>query len=521
MIRMSVICVRWYPTFVPVFVGVWFFILFSIVYRAQFPYKHVSIQKRISETFVFDIEYDSTKHSDNTIFHVEPWNYDYDSDDELLTTPSSLKVASTRTYSVSTSAKITASSSTERSSALPPKEPTELTTKFQGRTFQKIATLEIYDSKFTDEFDHGVSRDILDLLPVRTHILDMSIPEKDVKYNAGRIFHQLNHVSIKYNSANVKVVYLSGKQGFWHHPPGMAAFEQCRIKACKITYDTKHGADADAVVFSNPGQLPRIPPFPRKSPNQVWAVSMIECPMNSRTLKKYNGLFNWTMTYRTDSVIETPYFKYQKYKDVYTKTNITTNYANRKTKKVAWLVSNCMMTRSGRMAYAKKLAKYIEVDIYGACGTKRCPQIEDEKCMRMLETDYKFYLAFENTKCLDYVTEKAVKALKNKVIPIVLGAPKATYQSILPSGSFIHVEDFRSPEELAQYLHKLDKNDTLYNEYFRWREEGEFIETKPWCRLCGLLHEPLLPPVWYNDIEQWWRPKDVCIGKSDWADTLS
>ncbi|XP_033738673.1 glycoprotein 3-alpha-L-fucosyltransferase A-like [Pecten maximus] len=515
--RVSVSCVRWLPTLLPVIVGVWFLILICIVYRTNFSHRHISLQKRISETYIFDIEYDSTKHTENTIFHVEPWNYDYDSDDETFTTPLPQSAVSTPS-SPSTSNKITTQPSPEISSTMPVRKLVQ-TTNSPGRTFKKMVTSDLFYSKFADEFDHDKPHDIMDLLPDRTNILDISTPGKEFrKYNAGRIVHQLNHMSSEYNSTNVKVIYLSGNKGYWHHTPGMSAFEQCHINACTITYDAKQGPNADALVFSNPGQLPRKPPFRRKSPKQIWVISMIESPMNTKMLKNYNGLFNWTMTYRTNSVIETPYFKYQKYKNSFIKPNAEINYAKGKTKKVAWMVSNCIMSRSGRISYAKNLAKHIEVDIYGACGTKSCPKKEDKKCLHMLETDYKFYLAFENTKCLDYVTEKAVKALENKVIPVVLGASKATYQSILPTGSFIHVEDFRSPEELAQHLHRLDKNDTMYNEYFRWREQGEFIETKPWCRLCGLLHEPLLPPVWYDNIENWWRPKNVCIDKSDWTD---
>ena len=57
------------------------------------------------------------------------------------------------------------------------------------------------------------------------------------------------------------------------------------------------------------------------------------------------------------------------------------------------------------MEYARELAKYIGVDIYGSCGTKRCPRNSDQ-CFDMLNKDYKFYLAFENSNCKDYITEK-------------------------------------------------------------------------------------------------------------------
>lgn len=58
------------------------------------------------------------------------------------------------------------------------------------------------------------------------------------------------------------------------------------------------------------------------------------------------------------------------------------------------------------MHYARELSKYIQVDIYGTCGTLRCPRSQSQACFDMLDEDYKFYLAFENSNCKDYITEK-------------------------------------------------------------------------------------------------------------------
>ena len=55
------------------------------------------------------------------------------------------------------------------------------------------------------------------------------------------------------------------------------------------------------------------------------------------------------------------------------------------------------------------------------------------------------------------------------VIPIVMGARPEDYAIAAPSKSYIHVDDFDSPKELADYLHKLDQDDQLYNEYFKWK----------------------------------------------------
>ena len=69
------------------------------------------------------------------------------------------------------------------------------------------------------------------------------------------------------------------------------------------------------------------------------------------------------------------------------------------------LIASVILDRNGRLEYAKELSKYISVDIYGACSNKTCPR-SSGRCFDMLNNQYKFYLAFENSNCQDYITEK-------------------------------------------------------------------------------------------------------------------
>ena len=68
------------------------------------------------------------------------------------------------------------------------------------------------------------------------------------------------------------------------------------------------------------------------------------------------------------------------------------------------------------------------------------------------EGQYKFYLAFENHNCQDYITEKFFNVIRRgDIVPVVMGATKEAYNLFGPPGSFIHVDDFAGPAELGGY----------------------------------------------------------------------
>ena len=237
---------------------------------------------------------------------------------------------------------------------------------------------------------------------------------------------------------------------------------------------------------------------------------------------KYPGVFNWTATYRSDSTIVAPYGKWQYYNNKVRQLPLKRNYLANKTKSVAWFVSNCE-TENERMEYAKELSKHIQVDIYGPCGSDTCSKHRDEKeCFKTLDKDYRFYLSFENSNCKEYITEKFFRnALQYNIIPIVMGARPEDYIRVAPYHSYIHIEEFPGgPKELAHYLKKLEKSDELYNEYFKWKGTGEFINTKFFCRICSLLHEPGIekvnPGSHQNNLNEWWNGEGTCFPPFKW-----
>ena len=69
--------------------------------------------------------------------------------------------------------------------------------------------------------------------------------------------------------------------------------------------------------------------------------------------------------------------------------------------------------------------------------------------------------------------------LQKNVVPVVLGG--ADYDLVAPPSSYINVNDFRSPKDLAVYLKHLMANPHEYLQYFWWKEHyrvNKFVELK-------------------------------------------
>jgi len=185
-----------------------------------------------------------------------------------------------------------------------------------------------------------------------------------------------------------------GRKGFIRH--------HCKVDTCSLETDKRLLNKSAAVVFH---MRNKIESFPKHADSrQVFVYFLRESPHHTfGNSPRYRKHFNITMTYRRDSDIPVPITRYIRLTNASgTKYKLTYPLSS-KVSDVAWLVSHCG-TPSKREKYAAALAKYINVDVYGACGRYNCPR--NVTCMKRLERKYKFYLSFENSFCKDYVTEK-------------------------------------------------------------------------------------------------------------------
>eukprot|EP00658_Telonema_sp_P-2_P079874 TRINITY_DN7840_c0_g1_i7.p1 TRINITY_DN7840_c0_g1~~TRINITY_DN7840_c0_g1_i7.p1 ORF type:complete len:236 (+),score=42.11 TRINITY_DN7840_c0_g1_i7:593-1300(+) len=151
---------------------------------------------------------------------------------------------------------------------------------------------------------------------------------------------------------------------------------------------------------------------------------------------------------------------------------------------IVWIQSNCETT-SGREHFVRNLQKHMKVDSFGKClNNKQWPrgdpsqsakvdgvQMNDPGSTVEIIGRYKFYIAFENANCVDYVTERLVNAFHAGVVPIVDGPPD--YSLYAPTNrSVIQADQFKSVAELAEYLKFLDRNDDAYLEYLSHKRHG-------------------------------------------------
>lgn len=292
---------------------------------------------------------------------------------------------------------------------------------------------------------------------------------------------------------------------------------------CLFTNNRSLARDAAAILF-HASRLTLTDLPTERQPMQKWIFYTMESPYHHRRrkvdLSRFNNAFNLTVTYSSASNIQTTYgtcaqkpahsSSIMKTGDDSQQQQLTRSVLRqKKSKMAAWFVSNCN-TAGNRELYVRLLRQYIPVDIYGRCGKLRCASSNEDQCYRMLEKTYLFYLAFENSICADYVTEKVYNILIKRVdvIPVVYGG--ADYASILPPHSFISAAAFHSPEELSTYLIYLSKNGTAYDEYFAWRESYVCMKAYWPPALCQYLYENIDKTTIVDNLNTFWSPEARC-----------
>ncbi|KAK3092706.1 hypothetical protein FSP39_006279 [Pinctada imbricata] len=258
---------------------------------------------------------------------------------------------------------------------------------------------------------------------------------------------------------------------------------------------------ADAVLF----EVESIYHLPMKpKTGQVWVYVDMESPAYMPNgVAKWDNLFNWTMTYRRDSDIQTFYGSvWPKEQNNREKME---DFSKNKTQRMLWMVGHCE-TPGKREDYVKELQKFMGVDTVGRCGKRICGR--NKPCENEMLRQYKYYFAAENSDCRDYITEKAFRTLQFPILPAARGG--SNYSLYLPPKSYIDVNTFNKAESFAKYIKTMDENKDKYNDFFSWKNEymGQYgvpDRLDPFCKLCERLHKQNKYRRLYRSIRDWLR----------------
>ncbi|XP_045450189.1 alpha-(1,3)-fucosyltransferase C-like [Melitaea cinxia] len=313
---------------------------------------------------------------------------------------------------------------------------------------------------------------------------------------------------------------------------------QCKFRNCYVTGDKSYlpnQSEFDAIIFNGrdvtnlePSKMPNV-----RKRKQKYIFAAMESSDNYPVCDEhYDGFFNWTWTYKVDSDFRWGYITVYNQNGGMVGPAVDVKWEREmnpiseelklklssKTKAAAWFVSNCN-SKSERELFVKKVQTELHqfglsVDVYGECGTLRCPRSRTDLCFKKVENDYYFYFSMENSFAEDYVTEKLTTALLNYAVPVVYGG--ANYSRFLPPGSYLDAMAL-GPKELALQMKKIIDNQTLYHNFFRWRNHYVYKDTasKDICTLCEMLNdeEKVSQTTIWNDFRAWWngaRYKENC-----------
>ena len=286
-------------------------------------------------------------------------------------------------------------------------------------------------------------------------------------------------------------------QMWWYMPH--TSLVTCGDVTCQFTHDKSLHDQSDALLFyfyhgfinnRNPDAFPK-----KRIADQYWTAYFDSAPpfLKMEHMGKVDNVFNLTATHHHRADIHLPFGICEKVPGA---EHVEADYATGKKGLVSWIVSHCN-TYNGRENYVQELQKYLNVTVRGQCSQlgaegglcdSNLPDVNLCEDAVTTMNSYKFYLAFENSNCVDYISEKVYKVLKQGMatVPVILSGV-TNLKDILPPNSFIDAASFASPKELAAYLMMLDGDDTQYNGYFTWRSSYTCdLSWRPRLMCCGL-----------------------------------
>ncbi|KAI6237944.1 Glyco-tran-10-N domain-containing protein [Aphelenchoides besseyi] len=256
--------------------------------------------------------------------------------------------------------------------------------------------------------------------------------------------------------------------------------------------------------------------YPPDNPKAYNARRLFESPVVANNISSFHpDYFNITISYRSTATVYQPYNGAikrdgtEKADEIWTVEQVK-NAVEKKTKKVLAIITNCKVVQSARREYVEELSKHINVTKIGSCFGNR-KSFEE---LKILLDEHHFVLAFENSICPEYTTEKYWR-FNDLVVPVVMSRGVLNWDNVI-NGTFIVASDFKAPSALAEHLNSLINDKSKYMKYFEWTKtyRKNLLGTQ-WpaasrsnagCQLCRIATlKPRLPPI---NMQEHWNVKE-------------
>ena len=134
-------------------------------------------------------------------------------------------------------------------------------------------------------------------------------------FHRSNLEHQIVTQSVDNERLWVTLSWGNGKLFFSSFPLVSEFYCSFLTDFCQITTDIERFAEADAVLYHLRDPIDRSEGLMKqRRPSQRFVFVLWEPPINSPDLRSYQKFFNWTMTYRSDSHVFSPYYLSNSYR---------------------------------------------------------------------------------------------------------------------------------------------------------------------------------------------------------------
>jgi len=308
------------------------------------------------------------------------------------------------------------------------------------------------------------------------------------------------HLNECIENATTNMPVLLEASGWMTDWPYLSGLHRCKRSIC----DVRHGHTRDSRIHA---RLFSVTDASVEKANANGAV-MVVVAMESRSRFPLHGtlefkyFFDLGVSYHDQLDIQVSYNNYLP-KD-FSSTGVP---FNQKRNSLLFMYTNCGSLHRNELF--DRISQLISIDALGPCKNNGDAATTLPQCAALprsgdtiwsekecLLYHYKFYLAIENSRDKDYVTEKLYQGLRAGSVPIYLGAPNI--HDFLPHpDSVLLIEDFHSIEALVDYVKLASNDEKLYAKHMVWKTKNlsdtfmNRVATKPmdsiFCKVCDFI----------------------------------